>query len=306
MRPSVFCFPLSLLISIRQGQGALRWQVEDKLTHYGQTLVLMCKVPNCCFEAAGWYLWNPDKRTIFKDVKTTNISTPPKYLGGVRTDGFTLFITNLTQTDIHVNYSCDYGSLFGDSILLHKDNVFKNDQSKLEFSTTLIVTIGVVGSILFIVLIAVVIIIIRRKQTRVEEVELSKLGKEEGIGRKKCTIYNDYCSKIEVSFKSSRQQKQTDTSLVNTKNFKLYQKRTVKIMQNAEIESGKSYTALLEKEFIDCNVHVKYTYYYLGMVPSLWYSHTELQHNGTHEMVFTVNGVLDYKSGTGDDAKTLS
>lgn len=123
-------------------------------------------------------------------------------------------------------------------------------------------------------------------------------GKEVGIGRQKCTIYNDYCSKIEVSFKSSRQQKQTDKSLVKIKNFQLCPKRTVKIMQNAEIESGKTYTALLEKEFIDCNVHVKYTHYYLGMVPALWYYHTELQHNGTHGMVFTADGVLDYKSGT--------
>ncbi|VDH92886.1 Hypothetical predicted protein, partial [Mytilus galloprovincialis] len=300
MNPSVFsfCFPLQMFVL--QLTGALRWKVEHKVTEYGQNLVLLCRVSNCCSENAGWYLWNTTKRTIFKDVKTINVhvSAPRKYSGYVRTDGFTLVIKHLTQADTNVYYSCDYGSQFGDSILLHKDDVFKNDQPKFEFSITLIVTIGVVGSILIIGLITVVIVIIRRKQARVEELELSKIGKEEGIGRKKCTIYNDYCSKIEVSFKSSRQQKQTDKSLVNIKNFQLRPKRTVKIMQNAEIESGKSYTALLEKEFIDCNVHVKYTHYYLGMLPAPWYYHTELQHNGTHGMVFTADGVLDYKNGT--------
>lgn len=103
----------------------MRWKIENKLTDYGQNLVLMCKVSNCCLEDAGWYVWTPEKRTIFEDVKNVNISALPKYWGDIRTDGFTLIIKNLIQSDVNVYYSCNYGSQLGESIFLYKDDVFK-------------------------------------------------------------------------------------------------------------------------------------------------------------------------------------
>lgn len=96
------------------------------MTDYGENLILLCSVSNCCLKDAGWYSWTPTKRTTFKDVKTASISDPPKYSGYVRTGGFILIINNLTQADLNVSYSCDYGLQLGDTLVLRKDDVFKS------------------------------------------------------------------------------------------------------------------------------------------------------------------------------------
>ncbi|XP_052086237.1 uncharacterized protein LOC127723591 isoform X2 [Mytilus californianus] len=155
MNPSVFYFYFPLLMLILQLAYSLRWKVEHKVTDYGQNLILLCSVSNSCLKDAGWYLWTPTKRTIFKDVKTTSLSAPPKYSGYVRTDGFTLIIKNLTLADMNVSYSCDYGLQLGDNIVLHKDDVFKNDRSGLSINVLVLIITG--GSVLTIFLLAVVI-----------------------------------------------------------------------------------------------------------------------------------------------------
>lgn len=121
-RCTLLLFVHSLILLV----DSLRWKVEHKVSDYGQTLILLCSVSNCCLKNAGWYLWTPTKRTIFKDVKTASISVPQKYSGYVRTDGFSLIINNLTQADMNVSYSCDYGLQLGDKLVLHKDDVFKS------------------------------------------------------------------------------------------------------------------------------------------------------------------------------------
>ncbi|XP_063405946.1 uncharacterized protein LOC134689911 [Mytilus trossulus] len=157
MNPCVFTFYFPLLMFILQLTDSLRWKVEHKVTDYGQNLILLCRVSNCCMKDAGWYLWTPTKRTILKDVKTASISVPQKYSGYVRTDGFSLIINNLTRADMNVSYSCDYGVQLGEKLVLHKDDVFKNDQSRLSITEFVLIIAG--GSVLTILLIAVVICI---------------------------------------------------------------------------------------------------------------------------------------------------
>lgn len=273
---------------------SLRWEVEHKVSDYGQNLILLCRVSNCCLKDAGWYLWTPTKRTIFKDVKTARLSAPPKYSGYVRTYGFTLIINNLSQADMNVSYSCDYGLQLGDNIVLHKDDVFMNDRSGLSISVFVLIIAG--GSVLTILLLAFVICICCRTLSY-EHVETDDpfKGKTDAIRTNKFIIHNEYCTKIEVSFVSSQPQKRTDTSFVKYGYFEVCPKSTTKGMNNADIESGQNYEIILKKPFIGCNVRVKYTQYFLHYFPYPWYGRISLQHIRGNEMVFTTKGKLEYK-----------
>jgi hypothetical protein len=47
--------------------GQLQWVVKEKMTAYGQNLILFCPVENCCSEPAGWFV---GPKTIILDIKT--------------------------------------------------------------------------------------------------------------------------------------------------------------------------------------------------------------------------------------------
>ncbi|VDI76180.1 Hypothetical predicted protein [Mytilus galloprovincialis] len=195
---------------------------------------------------------------------------------------------------MNVSYSCDYGLQLGDKLVLHKDDVFKNDQSGLSITEFVLIIAG--GSVLTILLIAVVICICCKTLTY-EQLETDDpfKGNKDGIYTNKFTIYNEYCTKIEVSFVSSKPQTRTDTSFGKYGYFELWSKSTTKGMNNADIESGKNYEIILKKPFIGCNVRVKYTQYFLHYFPYPWYGRISLQHIRGNEMVFTTKGKLEYR-----------
>jgi hypothetical protein len=105
--------------------GQLQWVVKDKVTAYGQDLILFCPVENCCSDTAGWFVEN---RTIFFDVKTFSNDPKVKYHGTYNKDGFGVVIRNLSEADLNVTYRCIYQ--FVQSIpkyLLHGD-VFRESK----------------------------------------------------------------------------------------------------------------------------------------------------------------------------------
>ena len=107
--------------------GHLEWVVKEKVTAYGQNLILICPVENCCSEPTGWSV---GPKSIISDVKPFPNDTQVKYGGTNDTDGFGVVIRNLSKADLNVTYHCVYG--FNQSIpkiLLH-DDVFKESTGK--------------------------------------------------------------------------------------------------------------------------------------------------------------------------------
>jgi hypothetical protein len=56
--------------------GQLQWVVKEKVTAYGQNLILFCPVENCCSEPAGWFV---GPKSIILDVKTFSNACITKY-----------------------------------------------------------------------------------------------------------------------------------------------------------------------------------------------------------------------------------
>ena len=86
--------------------GQLQLVVKEKVTAYGQNLILFCPIENCCSETAGWSVGN---KTIILDVKTFSNDPKVKYHGTYNKDGFGVVIHNLSEADLNVNYRCIYG-----------------------------------------------------------------------------------------------------------------------------------------------------------------------------------------------------
>jgi hypothetical protein len=99
--------------------GQLQWVVKEKVTAYGQNLILFCPVENCCSERTAWSIGD---KSIILDIKTFSNDPNVKYHGEYSTDGFSFVIRNLSKADLNVTYHCSYG--FIQSIpkkLLHGD-----------------------------------------------------------------------------------------------------------------------------------------------------------------------------------------
>lgn len=103
------------------------WTVDQKITQYGETLTLLCHVPNCCPKHAGWDSIDADgiRKTLFIDLKSHKKTASAKYDGEVKTNGYTLIIRNLTKQDVNVSYKCVYDSTIGDPLMLLEKDVFK-------------------------------------------------------------------------------------------------------------------------------------------------------------------------------------
>jgi hypothetical protein len=105
--------------------GQLQWVVKEKVTAYGQNLILFCPVVNCCSKPAGWSVGS---KAIILDAKTFANDPKVKYHGTYNTDGFGVVIRNLSEADLNVIYLCVYG--FDQSTpkyLLHGD-VFRESK----------------------------------------------------------------------------------------------------------------------------------------------------------------------------------
>jgi hypothetical protein len=105
--------------------GQLQWVVKEKVTAYGQNLILFCPVDNCCIEPAGWSVGS---KTKIIDVKTFSNDPKVKYHGTYNKDGFGVVIRNMSEADFDVTYRCIYG--FDESTpkyLLHGD-VFRESK----------------------------------------------------------------------------------------------------------------------------------------------------------------------------------
>jgi hypothetical protein len=104
--------------------GQLQWVVKEKVTAYGQNLILFCPVENCCSKRAAWSVGD---KSIILDIKTFSNDPNVKYHGTFYTDGFGFVIRKLSKADLTVTYHCGYG--FNQSIpkLLHGD-VFKESK----------------------------------------------------------------------------------------------------------------------------------------------------------------------------------
>ena len=86
--------------------GHLQWVVKEKVTAYGQNLILFCPVENCCSEPAGWLV---GPKSIILDVKNFSNGPKVKYHGTYNEDGFGVVIRNLSAADLDVTYRCVYG-----------------------------------------------------------------------------------------------------------------------------------------------------------------------------------------------------
>jgi hypothetical protein len=105
--------------------GQLQWVVKEKVTAYGQNLILFCPVNNCCSGLAGWSVGS-DSKII--DVKTFTNDPKVKYHGTHNKDGFGFVIRNLSEADLNVTYRCIYGfNLSTPKYLLHGD-VFRESK----------------------------------------------------------------------------------------------------------------------------------------------------------------------------------
>jgi hypothetical protein len=105
--------------------GQLQWVVKEKVTAYGQNLILFCRIDNCCSEPAGWSV---GPKLIILDVKTFSNDPKVKYRGIYYKDGHGVVIHSLSEADLNVTYCCIYG--FDQSTpkyLLH-DDVFRGSK----------------------------------------------------------------------------------------------------------------------------------------------------------------------------------
>lgn len=105
----------------------LVWTVDQKISGYGETVILLCHVPNCCPQYAGWDLFDGDgiRHTLLTDVKSHSNTADAKYDGEVKSNGYTLTIRNLTKQDVNVSYACIYGTTNGDPLILLEKDVFE-------------------------------------------------------------------------------------------------------------------------------------------------------------------------------------
>jgi hypothetical protein len=86
--------------------GQLQWVVKEKVTAYGQNLILFCPVDNCCNESTGWSV---GPMSIILDVKTFSNDSKVKYHGIYNKDGHGVVIHSLSEADLNVTYRCIYG-----------------------------------------------------------------------------------------------------------------------------------------------------------------------------------------------------
>ena len=109
-------------------------RVLQKISQYGEDLTLFCPVEKCCYNTAGWEIWDPLLRTIFDDVRNVSLSKDFKYTAAVKNDGYNLTIRHIEPQDINKTYSCLYGVTRSEKIILTEENVFK---SKFELNKEL-------------------------------------------------------------------------------------------------------------------------------------------------------------------------
>jgi hypothetical protein len=105
--------------------GQLQWVVREKVTAYGENLILFCPVDNCCSKPVRWSV---GPKSIILEVKTFSNHPKVKYHGTYNKDGHAVVIRNLSEADLNVTYRCSYG--FDQSTpkyLLH-DDVFKESK----------------------------------------------------------------------------------------------------------------------------------------------------------------------------------
>ncbi|XP_063436780.1 uncharacterized protein LOC134718217 [Mytilus trossulus] len=120
-------------------QGGLKYNftinVINRAYDYGGSVTILCKFEGCCSTFAAWEAWkrgsNDDFEPIFTDVTNLRMSNTSKYDGGIRPDGYTLIIRNLSRADLNMYYTCTYGSHRSDKKLLLKEDVFH----KVTYST---------------------------------------------------------------------------------------------------------------------------------------------------------------------------
>jgi hypothetical protein len=63
--------------TVGQGEGCISWvDIKEKVTAYGQNLILFCPVDNCCSEVAGWSVRS---KMIMIDVKRFSNDPYVKY-----------------------------------------------------------------------------------------------------------------------------------------------------------------------------------------------------------------------------------
>jgi hypothetical protein len=105
--------------------GQLQWVVKEKVTAYGQNLILFCPVVNCCSEPAGWFVGT---KTIIIDVKTFSNDPKVKYHGTYNKDGFGVVIRDLSVADLNVTYRCIYGFNQSTPKYLLDDDVFRESK----------------------------------------------------------------------------------------------------------------------------------------------------------------------------------
>jgi hypothetical protein len=65
--------------------GQLQWVVKEKVTAYGQNLILFCPVENCCSNQTAWFVGD---KSIIVDIKKFSNDPNVKYHGTISTDGF--------------------------------------------------------------------------------------------------------------------------------------------------------------------------------------------------------------------------
>lgn len=310
MRPSVilnWCFPF-LFISFHKGLGVLRWRVGNKLFDYGQNLELLCNVSNCCFQASGWDIWSPERTQIFKDIRTVNTSASGKYSGEIYTDGFTLIISNLSEDDVNVSYSCSYGLQMGKAIFLHESAVFSrndiaaepgpypNGDQGISHTDKSELSDGVIAVIVIAVLVLIIVLLglgMFKVITCSESGTFSK-DKNESTEKIKFTVCNKSEQKIEVSFVSPHQNRQTTQHRATYGGFALENNIAVLHKNPTVIDSGKSFEFEMTKEYIGCNIEVKYNTFFLHFIPTN--EKTTLQHKEGKGMVFTKENTLEYES----------
>lgn len=105
----------------------MNWDVYEKVSSYGQTLTLYCKLEEICKKTAGWVKWVSNKNfdTLIFSVKETSFDKDAKYDGRIGQMGFYLMIRNISSDDFEANYSCTYSLLTSPKKLLTTLMAFK-------------------------------------------------------------------------------------------------------------------------------------------------------------------------------------
>ena len=84
------------------------WSVIQKIYSCGENFTLFCHIENCCEYSSGWEMFNPQRNSLYLDVRPIHPNHTAKYDPTTSREGFSLTIRNETKNDLNIHYTCKY------------------------------------------------------------------------------------------------------------------------------------------------------------------------------------------------------